>query len=445
MSRVLVFLILTSVLYTYANDTLESNSDIKFYNLEKEYRETITWIYNVKEAEALELKQVIQDMLSIYGSLHINEEANQIYITDIQEKISDLKTVIPRLDKKGIESGGNLVSQRVVLDYTNTSEVANLLRHKLSSEGTLNTLDGINGFIITDIPSRIKELKSYIDLVDVPVPHISVEITVVEFNAEDFSKLGIGFFNWLQGLNVRLETHGENFSELLYNKTGHVKVRSRNQGNIPEEDYYASNQQYSNEDYHFKGDLNISEIVNFLCENADGSVLAKTRVITRNNRSASVYSREEIPGRFYSNSQAYSSSYESREIAGTSIRVRPLLKADNLINLKIYPTVSSLSGWSPKGLPIVFQRSVNTEVDVPNDSIFVLGGLKKKSTVHTRKGIPGLKKVPVLRYFFSVKKDIVVERDVVVFIRPHVVKRRGSSVEYRETMEKSESGSDGKE
>jgi hypothetical protein len=46
--------------------------DVKFYNLEKEYRPTVTFVYKVKAAKALELKQIVKDMLSIYGTLYVN-------------------------------------------------------------------------------------------------------------------------------------------------------------------------------------------------------------------------------------------------------------------------------------------------------------------------------------------------------------------------------------
>jgi type II secretory pathway component GspD/PulD (secretin) len=98
--------------------------------------------------------------------------------------------------------------------------------------------------------------------------------------------------------------------------------------------------------------------------------------------------------------------------------VRPNVQEDSLINLKIYPTISDLTGWSPKGMPIVFERSLSTEVNVRENAMFVLGGLKKREVSDGRKGIPGLKEVPVLQWFFSVKKKIVLEREVLIFIRP---------------------------
>jgi type II secretory pathway component GspD/PulD (secretin) len=100
------------------------------------------------------------------------------------------------------------------------------------------------------------------------------------------------------------------------------------------------------------------------------------------------------------------------------VNVRPMVQQDSLINLRVYPRVSDLMGWSPKGMPIVFERSVSTEVKVKDNAVFVLGGLKKREAVEVRRGIPGLKDIPVLQWLFSVKKEAILEREVLIFIRP---------------------------
>ena len=64
----------------------------------------------------------------------------------------------------------------------------------------------------------------------------------------------------------------------------------------------------------------------------------------------------------------------------TALGVTPTLQQDSLINLKIRPSIGDLTGWTPDGYPIVFERSLNTEVNVKDNTIFVLGGLKKKET-----------------------------------------------------------------
>lgn len=389
--------------------------DVKFYNLEKEYRQTETYVYKVKSAKALELKQIVGDMLSIYGSLYVNEETNELYITDVPEKISDVKVVVEKLDIEGIKAGNNLSSKIVYLKHENVSELSSIIRHKLSVDGTLFEVPYLNAVAITDVPSKIQEVESLVALLDVPGPHIAIEITVVEFNDERFSSLGINVFNWLQGLSVRGDFHADGISSLDKSGTA-ISVRPRTEPPLTKQENIRADD--LNNNFHLSSELRVGDLVGFICENGDGTILANTRIVTRNNKEATISATEVIPYRFYENESAEIDRNVRQESAGIYLRVRPTIQQDSLINLAIFPIISDLTGWSPKGMPIIFQRMLSTEVKVKDNSVFVLGGLKKKENVEVRRGVPGLKDVPVLQYLFSIKQKITVERELLIFIRP---------------------------
>ena len=395
--------------------TAQDLRDVKFYNLEKEYRETETFVYEVKNAAALELKQIIRDMLSIYGSLYVNEQTGQLYITDVPEKIADLKQVIGGLDTTGLKAGNNLTSRVIYLKHENVSELSEIIRHKLSPDGTLFEVPYLNAISITDVPSKIGEVEQLVSLLDVPGAHIAIEITAVEFNDERFSRLGINVFSWLQGLSVQADLHGMNPGDLR--NAGQYRVRSTTERYLPDDAKVLSDADRNNAQ-HLSAEVSVADLVGFICENGDGAVLANSRIVTRNNKEAIISAREVIPYRFYENDEAQRSSLEGQKTAGIYVRVLPTLQQDSCINLAIVPVLSDLTGWSPKGAPIIFERTLSTEVKVKDNSVFVLGGLKKKEIVETRRGIPGLKDVPVLQYLFSVRQQVTVEREVLLFIRP---------------------------
>ncbi|MBN1309698.1 MAG: hypothetical protein JXA18_17385 [Chitinispirillaceae bacterium] len=388
--------------------------DVKFYNLEKEYRRTETFVYKANNAAALELKQIVRDMLSIYGSLYVNEQTNQLYITDVPEKIVDLKQVIAGLDRGGLKAGNNLASKVIYLQHENVAELSQIIRHKLSSDGTLFEVPYLNAISITDVPSKIAEVEELVGLLDVPGVHIAIEITAVEFNDERFSRLGINVFNWLQGLSVHADLHGSNPKDLL--NAGQYRLRSATERHLPDQENLRDADR--NKSHHLGAEISVADLVGFICENGDGAVLANSRIVTRNNKEAVISAREVIPYRFYENEDADRSSWEGQKAAGIYVRVQPTLQQDSLINLNIVPVISNLTGWSPKGVPIIFERTLSTEVKVRNNAVFVLGGLRKKEIVDTRRGIPGLKDVPILKYLFSVKQKITVEREILLFIRP---------------------------
>jgi len=395
----------------------QNSPDVRFYSLEKEYRTTLTYVYKVRNTDALELKQIVRDMLSIYGSLYVNEDTEELYITDVPEKIEDLKQVLPRLDVEGLEAGNNLASRVVKLRHVTAPDVLEIVRHKLSPEGHLFEVPYLNALTITDVPSKIDELTSLLDSLDTPAPHISVKITVVEFNNEEFNRLGINIFGWLQGLSIEAEGHGDNPGDVF--GMGSIGARSRHKERIhPPLFTKPDPAMYGKKRYHVRADFTISDIVAFICENGDGDVLADTRLVTRNNKYALINAGELIPVHLEDNDIWDRQPGDAYRKTGVTVHVTPNVQEDSLINLKLSPRIADLTGWSPKGEPIVFERALQTEVNVRNNSVFVLGGLKRREYVEKWRGVPVLKDIPVLRYLFSVKKEVLVEREVLIFIRP---------------------------
>lgn len=390
--------------------------DVKFYNVEKEYRRTVTYVYRVKQAETLELKQILAGMLSIYGSLYVNEQNRELYITDVEEKIADLKAVLGRLDGPDLKAGNNLVSKRILLKHERVSEVSGIVRHKLSPDGSLVEVPNLNALVVTDIPSKIEEVERLLVTVDTTAAHVAIEITIVEFDATRFSSLGINLFSWLQGLSITTDLEANDLADALKNihKRGRMTV-------MPERNRETGQQTGlvgDGQGFRLTGRFSVSDLVGFICENGDGTVLAGTRVVTRNNKSATIRAVEVIPFGVEAGVGAPTDVLSNPVIGGTSVSVIPTVQEDSLINLRVNSSIVSLTGWSPNGRPIVFDRGLNTEVKVKDNSVLVLGGLKKRETIEVRKGIPGLKEIPIIQYLFSVKRTEIREREVLIFVRP---------------------------
>jgi type IV pilus assembly protein PilQ len=410
--------------------------DIRFYNLEKEYRTTVTWIYTVKNTGALELKPIVADMLSIHGSLYVNGETNELYITDVPEKVDDLKSVLPRLDSEKLVAGNNLVSRVIYLRHENAAVLSDIIRHKLSEDGALFEVPYLNALTITDIPSKIAQVEALLEKLDVPGPHIAIDITIVEFNDERFSQLGVNMFDWLQGLSIRGDFHGANPGDLKNHSS--LMLRSRNRPPLTERGFTSAPNDRPTE-MRLSAELNVSDIVRFICDFADGSVLANTRIVTRNNKQARISAQEVIPYRLQEAEPAYQllTEYAQPAVPGIEVLVLPTLQEDSLVNLRIHPTIADLTGWSPKGQPIVFRRSLSTEVKVRDASVFVLGGLRKRESVNQRRGIPFLKDIPGLGLLFSIRKKITLEREVLIFIQPSTqAVAELSATQVRQTLQR---------
>lgn len=386
---------------------LEKAKEIKFYSLEKEYRKLETQRFRLTKAKALELKPIIENMLSIYGSVYVNEKDNTIYITDTPEMIENLKRIVLRLDAEGIVAGGNFVTRVILFKHTNASDIIDLVKHKLSKDGKIFKVGDLNGLIITDISSKISEVENLIKDLDVPIKHLSIEITVLELNLEYYEKIGLDVFGLMEKI----------YPEVRYGKS---KYKYKYEYEDPERDDYDYDRSSEELSFTIPARFNISDLIDLMVSDGKGKVIASPKIVTKNNNTAYLNASEMIP--YSSLDDHYKGGPERIARAGIYLSVLPIIQEDNFINLRISPRISNLTGWSPKGMPIIFDRSLETEVNVKDGDTFVLGGLRKTEEVKTVKGIPILKKIPLLKYLFSKTVKISLTREIAMFITPHILK-----------------------
>jgi type IV pilus assembly protein PilQ len=419
----------------YLSAQTANQNDVKFYNLEKEYRKLGTYAFQPKKAKALELKYIIQDMLSIYGSVYVNEKSNTIYVTDVPEMLTDLQATIQQLDTEGITAGGNLVSRVIFVKHNKASSIINILNHKLSPDGQIYELADQNAIVVTDIASKIAEIEGLITGLDVVVKHISIEINIVEVNVEAYQKLGINLLNWLSNLTLyaRDQTWILNWNQakldaaqLKSKKMEDLLIDLAKPGYSLPTNAMSSDVSYS---HVISGQINVADIIDFITDDNKGKVLATSRLVTKNNNTAYLSSQEKIPYRFNEASEDYRRETSDYYVwAGIYVAVTPVVQEDRYVSLSINPRISDLTGWSPKGMPIVFERSLGTEVNVKDGETYVLGGLRKTEIVNQLKGVPLLKDIPVLRYLFSIRQKVNLTREVLMFITPRILSEQSAVV-----------------
>ena len=110
--------------------------------------------------------------------------------------------------------------------------------------------------------------------------------------------------------------------------------------------------------------------------------------------------------------------------AGVTLEVTPHIARDNTISMLVNPRFSVLSGFTKNDeQPIIDRREAKTSVRVTNGETFVLGGLRQKTKIIDRSGIPGLQDIKTLKIgrLFQYKAETFRESELLVFITPEIV------------------------
>lgn len=107
----------------------------------------------------------------------------------------------------------------------------------------------------------------------------------------------------------------------------------------------------------------------------------------------------------------------------TTLRIRPKVGNDDLIELDIEQDANSLGGYVqlPTGqVPISNNRKLHTVTMVNSGSIMLLGGLISKTDSKASEGVPGLRKLPIFGLLGSERSASSSKSELLIFLRAKI-------------------------
>lgn len=161
----------------------------------------------------------------------------------------------------------------------------------------------------------------------------------------------------------------------------------------------------------------------------DSNILSMPSVTTLDNEEAEFLAGQEVPiitgSTLGSNNQNPFNQVERKEI-GIKLKIKPQVNEGNAVRLSIEQEVSSIAGNT--GVDIVTnKRSIKNSVLVEDGDTIVLGGLVDEDVQESVQKVPILGDIPLLGHLFKSQKSTKVKRNLMVFIRPTIIRDAASS------------------
>lgn len=197
----------------------------------------------------------------------------------------------------------------------------------------------------------------------------------------------------------------------------------------------------------YQGSSNIAGTVRALSQFGNSQVLSSPKVMALNNQSAMlrvvdnrVYFTIEVePAPLNANGiptgQATYESTINTVPVGFSMVVTPQVGENDQVTLNVRPTISRIAGFVNDPNPVLAQegivnqipeiqiQEVDSVLKVFSGQTAVLGGLMQDSLQTQTDGLPAISRVPILGNLFSYRDDSATKTELVIFIRPVVVRQ----------------------
>ena len=315
---------------------------------------------------------------------------------------------------------GLLVTEMVRVNYADLKETVATLSGMKSVRGSINVNERRSTIIITDIKQIIDDMKSVIAALDLPTPQVTIAARIVEVNSDSIDELG---FSW--GIDHNSQ-HDANFPALF----GVSGLTDR----LADPDFAALGTPGFNVDLPINGSpagqLGL-QFANFMgntvlnvqlqaLESRDlARIISNPKVTTLDNREAVISKGRSVPFQTFSNTSGAEVEFLDGEV---SLTVTPHITPDNRINMKIAALNNNIVPGGTGLFVTVNTSEAFTNVLVNDGETTVIGGLYTDNTSESSEGVPFLKDIPLLGYFFANSLKSRTLDELLIFITPTIVK-----------------------
>lgn len=173
---------------------------------------------------------------------------------------------------------------------------------------------------------------------------------------------------------------------------------------------------------------NWAAAITLLESDSKTEVLSRPRIQTSHAEAAEIFSGGTTPYVTGSISGAgFGTQQQIQQLKiGITLRVMPLITSDGLVVLDIYQTIEGENGTvaidANLRVPKTIQHTAQAKVAVKDGETIILGGLIRSAKTKSKSGVPVLKDIPGLGALFSTTSENPTRRELMVLIRPTVLK-----------------------
>jgi len=344
-----------------------------------------------------------------------------------------------------------LRSEYLQVNYAKAADLASLIKSQgaggsglLSKRGTVSVDDRTNTLLLQDSADRLDDIRRLVGTLDIPIRQVQIEARIVIVSDDFTRELGVraGFTgNVANGNDGLFATSGSaesvdtTLESALDNLAGGSatpypvavpvgdSALNRYNVNLPVANP-AGKLAFMLLGSDYLVDLEISAAQ----AEGRGEVISTPRVITANQREASIEQGVEIPYQESASSGATTIQFKKAVLA---LKVTPQITPDNRVILDLNVKKDSVGqvivGGAGQQVPSIDTREITTSVIVNDGQTVVLGGILETERRENEKKVPYLGDIPGLGHLFKTTSKTSNKDELLIFVTPKIL-REGVSV-----------------
>lgn len=353
-------------------------------------------------AKPKDVSTALDNLKSDIGRVIVDEASGTLILIDTPESIAKMQGMIKELDRP-------LSTEIFELNYAKAEDIQAKLTPLLTSAvHTIQIDKRTNKVMVTDLPQKMTEIRNMVKEFDEASRQVLIQTDIWELSLTDRFQRGVDW-SILLSSTKDLSFKGK-FPLGLASTAARQEISV---GTIPADKY--------------------NTVIQLLSTYGKTEILSRPHIAVVNNEEAKILIGSKEAYITTTLSQAQSSTTTSESISfidvGVKLSVVPTINKDGFITMKIKPEVSSvretIKTSQGSQVPIVETSEVETTVKVKDNTTIMIAGLIKQTQTETTTGVPGLSKIPVLKWFFSKYEkgpsSGPVKKELIICITPRII------------------------
>ncbi|MCH9617353.1 MAG: Type 3 secretion system secretin [Chlamydiia bacterium] len=413
-------------------------------------------------------KSAVEEVIALFKQFDTLEtlEATGGAATDSVDTISEQGFLLYKIQNS---EGDEIVSAMKQISSNLKTQEGGAVRNKdlIHSISSIQWIQATNSLIATGPPNILNKLDQLLKSIDRPLAQVFIEVLVIDTSLSDELTFGLswqnkGTFNNNIGYSLgNLQPQSDSPAIPFANNLNGIDNNISPTGaavpplgggymGIIGDLIFHNGKSYSS----------IGSLLNALKTKGDTTVVLSQKIVTQDNQNAKIFSGSNVPftGSLVTTSglsQTTNANLEYRNI-GVTLSITPNIANDGMITLQIDQELSEESGdGTGTGLDSstsVDARNINgirtaktnmsTRIRVPDRHFLILSGTMRNSTVRNVSGIPCLGGLPLIGAAFNKTEKSFDNRNVIMFVKPYIIRSSKEHVEITDNQEKIYSSDD---
>ncbi|MAP27661.1 MULTISPECIES: type IV pilus secretin PilQ [unclassified Methylophaga] len=293
----------------------------------------------------------------------------------------------------------------------------------LSDRGSVVVDQRTNSLLLRDTARNLADVRKLIEKLDIPVRQVLIESRIVIANNDFTKELGVRFGTSAESGTLGAGTSGS-LEGLQVPANNLDAVVPTNQAGLRGQDLNV-NLPVANPAGTIAlalAKLPLGAVLELelsaMQEEGKGEIISTPRVITSNQKQATIEQGTEIPYQEASSSGATSVSFKE---ALLKLDVTPQITPDDRIVMDLEVNKDEV-GAIFLGVPSIDTRSVRTQVLVDNGETVVLGGIYEQTSRTESTRVPFFGDLPYVGFLFKTNLNEDRQRELLVFVTPKIIK-----------------------